>query len=442
MLKVSVKNLGKIASADIELAPLVILVGKNNTGKSYLANTLWALGDLEELGRAPYKSRRPKWVSDFLAPVGKLGSRRITVDAQLARTMKSALARELQRNASHFLNSIFLVDQFNETSIALEGDEFEPFEVILEVSPRTPTDEPTDPELRLFAQFKGGDAHSILWFPESFLERSDVFMKDYLFYQICGLSVFGRSWTAYNRQTYIPAARTGIMLSLPALVSRALTPDKGVERMTLPRPLLSFVRRMTQVSSARLADRFDSPIVRQLKERLLKGTISKPNESAADFRYTPNGTEISLPLHATSSMITEVAPLIFALNTYPAVHHLVFEEPEAHLHLDAQREMARIIARLVRSGTKVTLTTHSDTFLQQLNNLMVLHGHTDRDKLLEEFGYDRDDLINPDEVRAYEFCPQENRTVVRPLVRGQEGFIVPTLNETLLALAQQTLELR
>src|SRR4051794_40370193 len=37
----SVEGFGKIAKGEVTMAPLVVLVGKNNTGKSYLSSLLW-----------------------------------------------------------------------------------------------------------------------------------------------------------------------------------------------------------------------------------------------------------------------------------------------------------------------------------------------------------------------------------------------------------------
>lgn len=54
---------------------------------------------------------------------------------------------------------------------------------------------------------------------------------------------------------------------------------------------------------------------------------------------------------------------------------IVFEEPEAHLFPDAQKEMVELIAMLrnTRSGNKVMLTTHSPYILTALNNLLYAH---------------------------------------------------------------------
>ena len=48
-ISLHVKGLGKIESATIELAPLTLFVGDNNSGKSYLMTVLYGLFDLETI---------------------------------------------------------------------------------------------------------------------------------------------------------------------------------------------------------------------------------------------------------------------------------------------------------------------------------------------------------------------------------------------------------
>ncbi len=103
--------------------------------------------------------------------------------------------------------------------------------------------------------------------------------------------------------------------------------------------------------------------------------------------------------------------------------------------------MAQAIVRLVNSGTKVTLTTHSDTFLQQINNLMRLHAHPKRDELMARLGYESDDLLDPNDAKVYEFVENNGMTDVNQLERTPDGFVIKSLNETLIALAKETLML-
>ena len=53
MLSLSVRNFGPIREANVEVRPLTVLIGANNTGKSYLAILTYALHN--PLGRFPFR---------------------------------------------------------------------------------------------------------------------------------------------------------------------------------------------------------------------------------------------------------------------------------------------------------------------------------------------------------------------------------------------------
>jgi len=54
-----------------------------------------------------------------------------------------------------------------------------------------------------------------------------------------------------------------------------------------------------------------------------------------------------------------------------AVAQIYFEEPEAHLHPRAQRDVMEMVAYLVRQGTRFLLTTHSPYILYAVNNFLM-----------------------------------------------------------------------
>ena len=70
-------------------------------------------------------------------------------------------------------------------------------------------------------------------------------------------------------------------------------------------------------------------------------------------------------------MVTELAPIVlFLRGIVDPGDTLIIEELEAHLHPAAQTRLAVTLARLVRAGVRVVVTTHSDWLLKALGNLM------------------------------------------------------------------------
>lgn len=110
-----------------------------------------------------------------------------------------------------------------------------------------------------------------------------------------------------------------------------------------------------------------------LETEILKGTVHsrKSVTGYPVFSYQPQGRQEEIPLLNTSSMVSELAPVVLYLRylVYPG-DVLIIEEPEAHLHPTMQRAFTRQLVAVVRAGVRVMITTHSDYVLEELANLV------------------------------------------------------------------------
>ena len=107
-------------------------------------------------------------------------------------------------------------------------------------------------------------------------------------------------------------------------------------------------------------------------------------------------------------MVSELAPLILFLKYLVRPGDLlIIEEPESHLHPAAQRQLARGIVRLVNADVKVLITTHSETFVTQINHLLRISYASKR--WLREHNFEPEDCINHDQVGAYQFAWDEEK---------------------------------
>lgn len=431
--RLEIENLGKVRRASIEMAPLLILVGKNNTGKSYVATLIWALSNLGTLlSTEDAIATRPTWFNDFAkkASNGKQ-EETIHVSPSMAQEALDHLNQLIANHGREFLSEVFAFDAFEGSNVKLtSGERFHPIVITSGADESQPT------RYLRYSLSQGGETFTRRYLNLARFNRDNRINR--LYGDLLGAALFGREWSKFRLPIYIPAARTGLMLAFRALVSQSLDPENEQVAQVLPRPLAFFIQELT---ATRRRPSAHQDIINWIYEEVTDGAIEAVDESEVpEFVYKPSGSTLALPLHAASSMITELAPFVIALQS-SGTRHLIFEEPEAHLHLSAQRAMARIIARLLSKGVAVTLTTHSDTFIQQVNNLIQLHTHPAKSELMREFGYQDADLIDPKNVRAYEFQQAEGGTHVRELVLGHDGFVVESLNETLAELAEQTVEI-
>lgn len=196
---------------------------------------------------------------------------------------------------------------------------------------------------------------------------------------------------------YLPAARSGIMQSHRVIASTlvARSARAGLEQFPVV-PMFSgvtadFIQRLilydegsrnrfalqqaqlqlfrTGASGVSLSDLADV-----LERETLTGEIrtsESPVGGYPEFVYRPQESEEDIRLSRASSMVSELAPVVLFLRGVVGIGDmLIIEEPEAHLHPAAQTQMAVTLARLIRAGVRVVVTTHSDWLLKEIGNLM------------------------------------------------------------------------
>ena len=180
---------------------------------------------------------------------------------------------------------------------------------------------------------------------------------------------------------YLPADRTGIMhahlVAVASVIERA--PLTALQRDT-PLPELSgvladFLTWLVRLGGLRRGTDASSKLAARLEEQMIEGAIHVEDSITGypQFYYQPAGWKERLPLMNTSSMVSELAPVVLYLRYIVRPGDvLIIEEPESHLHPSMQVEFVRHLAAAVRSGIRIMITTHSEWVLEELANLVRL----------------------------------------------------------------------
>ncbi len=115
---------------------------------------------------------------------------------------------------------------------------------------------------------------------------------------------------------------------------------------------------------------------------------------------------LTIDLHNASSSIKQLAPLLLYLRYRAAENDLlIIDEPEMGLHPESQAKFLEALAILVNLGIKVLLTTHSPYFIAHLNNL--LNGEMEDERIKKKqashlYMKDARAFLREDQVSAYE----------------------------------------
>ena len=435
ILQLSVSDFGPIAKAELELRPLTVFIGPSNTGKSYLAILVYALHKFfdsnpfalggyhlpgsgsrslrnQHMGSLLYDleisadtvEELNNWfrgfVSDvqetldpneFCAPVPESVAslvrpllRDVNALAEIAveeitRCFGFEDSNRLIRHGSNREARIVIAKHMQrglnggkpyryELKIGKESTEFESF---------IPDDVPL--------QIQEVDNLTLLARTLPLLmpnDDEDYRNAKFVINRLCNLLVPQIVGSLSRRSYYLPADRAGVMhahrVVVSSLIRRAPRAALGPES---PLPVLSGV----------LADFLDiliglgdpqsersqskSSLADQLETEVLGGVIRNKDSITGypEFSYQPERWQEDLPLMHTSSMVSELAPVVLYLRyVVQSGEVLIIEEPESHLHPTMQVEFIRQLADVVNSGVRVMLTTHSEWVLEELANLVRL----------------------------------------------------------------------
>ena len=461
-LELEVSDFGPIARAKIELRPLTVFVGPSNTGKSYLAILIYALHkffmgysrtwgagaggydpadlrySIRRMGRVPAMSksdvaRLREWVRATISKKQKDARAPIHVPLEVARFVWEMVSVNSGDQITAMIERAFdaSLQELKRHSSADSA-----YIVIRSESPQSIDASLIEQQLRL------GESNLRLFPSESALDfdRSDAidnelaimsFLsidglknepdEDGLFtYQINDfLSAMARNVVSdlvrplNSRAYYLPADRTGVMHahhvvvnSLIRSAARAGLYDEA-PLGKLSGVLADFLQQLVNLNETPRHRAPSKTLADQIEKNILFGSIHNDPSvvNYPSFSYQPAGWERNLPLMNTSSMVSELAPVVLYLrHVVRPGNTLIIEEPEAHLHPGMQREFTRQIAGMIRAGIRVIITTHSEWVLEELANLVYLSSlPAEQAKKIDESA----PALTPDQVGVWLFEPKK-----------------------------------
>ncbi|WP_143277865.1 AAA family ATPase [Brachyspira sp. G79] len=201
-----------------------------------------------------------------------------------------------------------------------------------------------------------------------------------------------------------------------------------------------FLKKLIDLSGKIKEEDSFKEIVSLIEDNIIDGKINV-NQETGGIYYIPNFNKgLLFPRYLSSAVITETAPLYLFLKYGFIKERFIMEEPEISLHSELQQQLTRVFIKLVNRHINILITTHSDTIVQHINNMIKLNSNNEERKkyLMNKYGYDDDDLISEDRVRMYQFDIEEDGfTKVTELESSEYGFEVPTFNKVLKKISDE-----
>ena len=171
----------------------------------------------------------------------------------------------------------------------------------------------------------------------------------------------------------------------------------------------------------------------QLKRGVVGGAYRVDSRSGAiafkpyQRRRDGVGTR-QLGLHMTSGAVKSLFGLWFYLEhqAKPGAM-LMIDEPELNIHPENQRKIARLLARLVNDGLKITISTHSDYIVREINSLIMLSLDEDG-ALRRKHKYEEAEILKPEQVGAYLF---DEHTIEPFKIDPEDGIYATTFDRVI-----------
>ena len=443
----SVKDFGPIAEATVELRPLTVLVGASNTGKSYFAILLYALHQFFGPRGPKMRSTPPalfqylshvaegkipdgeridevtEWLRTLVPPKGQnrvdfalpdiaaalvrpvlegVGNLAPLLDAEVRRCFgvvdtRTIIRHSGSRSAQIALRRRVSLDSAHEPSASYDF-------TITRSQPRLRASISTNMPLRIQV-----DQRSLRWLLDTAVAPPRVRALKWIPGELADLVLPNVVGTVHRPVHYLPADRAGVMhahrVVVSSLIGRAAHAGLGVES---PLPALSgvladFLERLIELGDAKPSKGVAAQLAERLEEGILKGAVGiRPSAVGyPSFHYRPTNWKTDLALMNTSSMVSELAPVVLYLrHVVRPGDVLIIEEPESHLHPAMQVALTRFLAMVVHKGIRIVVTTHSEWVLETLANLVRL-SEVDESRRKE---VSPDGLaLTPDQVGAWLF---------------------------------------
>jgi len=437
-MKIELKNIGTIKQAEIDLEKnLLIFCGPNNSGKTYVAYTLYGI-HLNQLDL----NRKNDLIEPISSSLFKEGEAIFQIELNQVKT----ILKEKEIESTNQLIDFFATDQdfFSSSSISIKSSDEEIIKKIEDLTFRSSfTSASYDCTLIKIPKSNTTSIKIIKTTPEA--PNDDELQLIYRFIA----SIMRRSiLKAFLKDAYIaPAERIAInifskelSINRNEIVDSLLEVDtdvavkdklKNLKRYSLPiRDNIRVAEDLSNLQRNRSDYYFLSELI---EEKILKGKVNI--SSGGDMQFKPANSQIKeLDIHLSGSMVKSLSSLVFYFRRLANKgDFVIIDEPELNLHPDNQIIMARILARIVNAGFKVLISTHSDYIIKELNNLVRLDSKKREAKeIMDRYGYEKDDLLDKDALGVYLF--KDNTAI--SLEVDELGFDVSTIEKVNSELAQ------
>lgn len=430
------KNFGKAGTGNVEINDLTVICGLNNTGKTYINYAIFSiLSNLENLINVTIEAVD---VENLITELDSKGSSRIKITDQIAHLSDQFLDMKPITNSN--ISKYFSLPEtnFEEAKISLKLNDFgkkdkmrftrvkfrnglryiltfDQEEKYINVNTDLLTSDDDSENNESILKLFNNDIEQAKAIIESNIKKTIyiIFLGQMIpepfaiTSERTGVSLFYKVFDKKNEAilTYIlDEENVDTVSDVSAMHSRLAFPIRdNIDQVRF----YDGVSKKDSFIVAKSKEGISKEVLMILNDLLDHGSFYSENDT---IMYKPSDTsrnEPTIPLYAASSSIKSLFMFdLFIKHVAESTSMLIIDEPELNLHPKNQIKMAKLVARLVNSGVKVLITTHSDFLIRELNDLITMDKVPESErKKLDESILDSD-ILCKSQVSAYEITPE------------------------------------
>jgi len=458
-MKLIINNLGFIKHSEIDLSKdLIVLCGPNNTGKTYVAYTIYGLMKSKSIGLPRIQHLAEKIATLFHDKIIEINL------LDFLDTYKTDILNHITLECQKKLPGVFAAEKtlFENTRLTIELSN-------LDSITKNILTKKVQQKIHLQKQ----NYLLIEKLPDSLILKcvlieiendgpeknaispSPKWLENVLFEQIGELF-----FSLLLADSYIaPTERIAInIFSKELAIKRNLLVDE-LSKMALNQEQensnpLDLIKHRTSRYPLPIRDNLEiaedlvniqknnSPFVYladEIEKSILQGHISVSEKGEMQFKPQQPHSPM-LAIHLTASSVKSLSYLIIYFRHLAKPNDfLILDEPEFNLHPNHQIIMARLLAKIINAGFKVMISTHSDYLIREFNNQVMLTQHKQANQFMKKYHYAKDELLYPHQIGVYFFDAQSRKSTV--LEVSETGFEVSSIDQIINQQNQSSQEL-
>lgn len=449
--RIIVEDFGKIRHAELEMKPIMLFIGDNNSGKSYLMSLIWGLSanSRKALIRLTPQIKRTEVYQECEAYIcEKIISEKSKerLDGIWFDKFQALLNVCAENNKNAFVSDVFnkemQIGKFELQIAQNQGIDISVEDIVYTHKNRQDTKQY---ERVMWVNLEGGGGVGIFIDEELLIDKEK--------YVETVLEALLECWRGFfageNNVIFLPSSRTGFVLSKNMLTNQVYENSFNMFPNHVPempsyftKPVISFLKLLNNIGERELQEKGLTRIAEFIEKELLHGEVTIQKALSTSFLYMPEKSEQTIQMYLASAVVTEITPLYLLCKYSYRVLQLFIEEPEMCMHPQFQVVVARILARMHHEGIPIAATTHSDIIIQHINNMIRVKKSSKKEELMKRFQLEESDLLDADDIGLYQFVSSdEEKSEVQELRAGELGFETPTFSNAFEKMLDVTYEI-